>query len=67
MICALLIGREGSNGFPGKNLYPVLGRPMAYYPIKIALSCPEVSRVYVSTDSEKLNNALLSLGKQGPA
>ena len=64
MICALLIGREGSNGFPGKNLYPVLGRPMAYYPIKIALSCPEVSRVYVSTDSEKLSKVAQNCGAE---
>ena len=28
MICALLLGREGSSGFPGKNVYPVLGRPL---------------------------------------
>jgi len=29
MIVALLLGRKGSIGFPGKNLYPVLGRPLA--------------------------------------
>ena len=28
MICALLLGREGSTGFPGKNVYPLLGRPL---------------------------------------
>ena len=64
MICALLIGREGSNGFPGKNLYPVLGRPMAYYPIKIALSCNSVSRVYVSTDSQKLSQLARNCGAE---
>ena len=64
MICALLIGREGSNGFPGKNLYPVLGRPMAYYPIKIALSCNNVNRVYVSTDSIKLSRLAKDCGAE---
>ena len=64
MICALLIGREGSNGFPGKNLYPVLGRPMAYYPIKIALSCNSVSRVYVSTDSQKISDLAKNCGAE---
>jgi CMP-N-acetylneuraminic acid synthetase len=28
-VCALMIGREGSVGFPGKNLTTVLGRPLA--------------------------------------
>mgnify|MGYP003951246281 CR=1 FL=1 len=64
MICALLIGREGSSGFPGKNLYPVLGRPMAYYPIKIALSCKNLSRVYVSTDSKKLSDLAYNCGAE---
>jgi len=31
MICSLLIGRHGSVGFPGKNVYPVLGRPLMAY------------------------------------
>lgn len=51
MICALLLGREGSAGFVGKNIYPVLGRPMMVYPILAAKSAKNVDRVYVSTDS----------------
>ena len=31
MICALMIGRAGSAGFPGKNIYPVL-TPLAVDP-----------------------------------
>jgi len=54
MIVALLIGRKGSKGFPGKNLYPVAGKPLACYPIKAAIDCPEIERSYVSTDDEKL-------------
>ena len=34
MIAALLLGRKGSVGFPGMNLYPVLGRPLALYPAR---------------------------------
>jgi CMP-N-acetylneuraminic acid synthetase len=33
MITAILIGREGSAGFPGKNVYPVLGRALMEYPL----------------------------------
>ncbi|MBI4823531.1 MAG: cytidylyltransferase [Nitrospirae bacterium] len=54
MVIALLMGRKGSKGFPGKNLYPVLGRPLAYYPMKAARDCPEIDKVYLSTDDEEL-------------
>jgi len=51
MIAALLLGREGSVGFPGKNLYPILGRPLMEYPLLAAKNAPSVDEVYVSTDS----------------
>lgn len=54
MIPALLLGRKGSKGFPGKNTSLVLGNPMAYYPMKAALDCQLVDRVYLSTDDEEL-------------
>lgn len=54
MITAVLIGRRGSKGFPGKNLYEVLGHPLAYYPMAAAKGCAEVDKVYMSTDDERL-------------
>ncbi|NPU97288.1 MAG: cytidylyltransferase [Candidatus Omnitrophica bacterium] len=54
MIPALMIGREGSTGFPGKNLYPVLGRPLCAYPLLAAKQSQGVDRVYVSTDSPRI-------------
>lgn len=54
MIPALLIGREGSVGFPGKNVYPVLGRPLMEYPLLAAKNAKSIDRVYISTDSEKI-------------
>lgn len=54
MIAALLLGREGSVGFPGKNVYPVLGRPLMEYPLLAALHSSKVDAVYVSTDSERI-------------
>ena len=53
MIAALLLGRGGSVGFPGKNLYPVLGRPLMAYPL-IAATMSVVDRIYVSTDSAEI-------------
>lgn len=54
MITALLLGRKGSVGFPGKNIYPLMGRPLAYYPMKAAIDSASVDKVYLSTDDEEL-------------
>lgn len=49
-----MIGRKGSVGFPGKNLYPVLGRPLAEYPLLAAKTSKHVQRIFVSTDSPEI-------------
>jgi len=54
MIVALLIGRERSVGFPGKNVYPVLGKPLMVYPLLAAKNAKTVGRIYISTDSPKI-------------
>lgn len=54
MIAALLLGREGSRGFPGKNTSLVLGRPMMAYPLLAAQHAKSVDEIYVSTDSPKI-------------
>jgi GTP:adenosylcobinamide-phosphate guanylyltransferase len=54
MIAALLLGREGSVGFPGKNTVPVLGRPMMAYPLMAARHARTMDEVYVSTDSPRI-------------
>ncbi len=53
MIAALLLGREGSVGFPGKNTYPVLERPLMVYPILAGINSKYVDRAFLSTDSEE--------------
>ncbi len=62
MIAALLIGREGSVGFPGKNVYPVLGRPLMEYPLLAAKGSRDVDAIYVSTDSPRIREISLSHG-----
>lgn len=54
MIIALLIGRQGSVGFPGKNTKLVLGRPFMEYPLLAALNTSSVDETYVSTDSPEI-------------
>lgn len=54
MIAALVIGRKGSTGLPGKNTMPILGRPMAAYAFMAANAARTVDAVYISTDDEEL-------------
>ena len=52
--CALVIGRKYSKGFPGKNVYKILGRPMCWFAINAAKKSKLVNRIFFSTDSEKI-------------
>lgn len=54
MIYALMIGRQGSVSFPGKNTYKVLGKPLMAYPILAAKSSKFIDDIFVSTDSEEI-------------
>lgn len=54
MICALMIGRANSSGLPGKNVYPVLGRPMCSYPLMAAQKADCAPSIFVSTDCPKI-------------
>jgi CMP-N-acetylneuraminic acid synthetase len=54
VIAALLLGRGGSTGLPGKNVRPVLGRPMMAYPLIAANRSRHVERIYLSTDDEQI-------------
>jgi CMP-N-acetylneuraminic acid synthetase len=53
MIPALIIGRKGSR-VKDKNVRPLLGRPLALYPMLAAKHARHVSDVFVSTDCEKI-------------
>ncbi len=61
MICALILGRKGSIGFPGKNTMPVLGRPLAWYPMSAARNSGVVDHFYVSTDDPAIQEVGASL------
>ena len=50
----LLIGRRGSVGFPNKNTYPILNRPLMSYPLLAALNSKHLDELYVSTDCNKI-------------
>jgi hypothetical protein len=48
------MGRKGSTGWPGKNTTPILGRPLAEYPLLAARHARCVDRTYLTTDDEQL-------------
>jgi len=54
MISALIIGRGGSSGLPGKNTRPILGRPLMSYPILAAKNSKYCDNIFLSTDSEEI-------------
>ncbi len=60
MICALLIGRKNSSGFPGKNTYPILDRPMCEYPMLAAKAAKCAPRLFVSTDCPKIKEIAIN-------
>ena len=62
MIVALLLGREGSIGFPRKNTTLVLGRPLMSYPLLAASAAKSVDKIFVSTDSENIKEIALKHG-----
>lgn len=50
----LLTGRGGSKSVPGKNVYPVLGRPLAFYPMNAAKKAKRADSIHVSTDCKEV-------------
>jgi len=56
-VLALVIGRAGSKGLPGKNTLRVAGRPMIQYSIEHAIQAACVTRVIVSTDGDEIATA----------
>jgi len=61
-ICA----RGGSQGVPGKNIKPLLGKPLITYTIEQGLACPDIGGVYVSTDDKKIAEVALASGAHVP-
>lgn len=61
-VSALMLGRAGSTGFPGKNTLEVLGRPLMAYPILEAKKSRYVDSIYLSTDCPKITRVGEDLG-----
>lgn len=64
MIAILLTGRSGSQSVPKKNVYPVLGRPLVYYPMNAAVQSRLADALYVSTDCPDIKRVGNRMGVQ---
>lgn len=51
---AFVFARGGSKGLPGKNIRPLLGKPLLAYSIELAKSMAMFERVFVSTDDDAI-------------
>lgn len=61
-IPAIVLGRRGSKGFPGKNTAPVRGKPISQHTIEKVLSVSQITGVTLSTDDPDLKALGCSLG-----
>jgi CMP-N,N'-diacetyllegionaminic acid synthase len=53
---AIIPARAGSKGIPGKNIYPILGKPLISYSIESALESKKLSSIIVSSDDKKVQS-----------
>jgi len=51
-IVALVPARGGSKGLPQKNIKMLHNKPLINYSIEAGLGCPEIEKVYLSSDNE---------------
>ena len=62
----VISARGGSKGLPNKNIRPILGKPLIAWSIIQALQVPEIEKVVVSTDSDKIASVAHEYGAETP-
>jgi CMP-N-acetylneuraminic acid synthetase len=65
-ILVIIPARGGSKRFPGKNIYPLKGKPLIGYPIEAAKKSQLIDRIVVSTDDEKIAAIAKKFGAEIP-
>ena len=63
---ATICARGGSVGVPGKNIRPLLGKPLIEYTIEQARTCKLIDRVFVSTDDPAIADVAVRAGATVP-
>lgn len=65
-ILCIMLARGGSKGVVGKNLRPLLGKPLIYYTIKAVKDSQLFDRFILSTDSQEIADVAKSYGVEVP-
>ena len=63
-LTAFIFARGGSKGVPDKNIRPIAGKPLIAHAIQCGLHSRYISKVIVSTDSEKIAAAAEEYGAE---
>ncbi|MDV6236872.1 acylneuraminate cytidylyltransferase family protein [Leptospira ellisii] len=63
---AVIPARGGSKGLPGKNVRPLLGKPLIAYTIEAAKRSKEITRIVISTDDVDIADVAVSYGAELP-
>lgn len=63
---ATICARGGSVGVPGKNIRPLMGKPLIAHTIEQALSVPCIDHVFVSTDAQSIADVAREAGAEVP-
>lgn len=62
----IIPARGGSKGIPGKNIKPLMGKPLICYSIDVARALAPDSRIILSTDSEQIADVARGYGLPVP-
>jgi len=65
-VLALIPARGGSKGLPGKNIKPLLGKPLIAWTIEQAKDSKYIDRVIVSTEDEEIAKVARKYGAEVP-
>ena len=65
-IVGLTCARGGSKGLPRKNLRSLQGKPLIAWAVEVALQCPSLDRVIVSTDDPEIASVAKQWGAEVP-
>ena len=65
-ILGIIPARSSSKGLPGKNILPLLGKPLIVWTIEQALSSKYLDNIIVSTDDEEIAEISKKSGVEVP-
>lgn len=65
-VLGIITARGGSKGIPGKNIKPLLGKPLLAYTIEAAKKSGAIDRLIISTDDEAIARVAKEYGCEAP-